>query len=74
MPAFFTLQILWGRQINIEIIITEFYLQSTLTLILFETVGGTPFDAMHKYAPMSNREIRDISNESPSHSLTAESK
>lgn len=47
------------------------YLQSTLTLIRFDTVGGTPFDAIQRYAPMSRREIFVISMEFPSHSSTA---
>lgn len=46
------------------------YLQSTLTLIRFDTVGGTPFDAMQRYAPISRREIFDSSTDSPSHSGT----
>lgn len=46
------------------------HLQSTDTLICLLTVGGMPLLAMHKYAPMSNLEIRDISNVSPSHSAT----
>lgn len=51
-------------------IILIIYVQSTLTLILFETLGGTPFDAIHKYAPIPNRDILESSNVSPSHSLT----
>lgn len=50
------------------------YLQSTLTLMRFETLGGTPFDAMHKYAPMSSLEMRDMVNFSPSHSVTINTK
>lgn len=46
------------------------YSQSTLTLILLETLGGTPLLAMHKYAPISRREILVSSNDSPSHSST----
>lgn len=46
------------------------YLQSTLTLILLLTVGGTPLLAIHKYAPISNREILVNSSVSPSHSET----
>lgn len=47
------------------------YLQSTLTLIRLLTLGGTEFCAMHKYAPMSKRDILVISNISASHSKTA---
>lgn len=46
------------------------YLQSTDTLICLLTVGGMPLLAMHKYAPISNLEIRVISRVSPSHSAT----
>lgn len=46
------------------------YLQSTLTLIRFDTVGGTELAAIHKYAPISSLDILDISNVSPSHSVT----
>ena len=46
-------------------------LQSTLTLILLLTAGGTPLDAIHIYAPISSRLIRVKSKVSPSHSLTA---
>lgn len=46
------------------------YLQSTLTLIRFDTVGGTELAAIHKYAPISSLDILDISNVSPSHSET----
>lgn len=35
-----------------------------------DTVGGTPFVAIHKYAPISNLEIRVISKVSPSNSFT----
>lgn len=50
------------------------YLQSTLTLIRFDTVGGTEFAAIHKYAPISSLDILDISNVSPSHSVTVKKK
>lgn len=46
--------------------------QSTLILILLETLGGTPLVAMHRYAPMSRREMRVSSSVCPSHSSTAE--
>lgn len=48
------------------------YSQSTLTLMRFDTLGGTPFDAIHKYADMSKRDMRAISKTSPSHSVTAD--
>lgn len=48
----------------------KMYLQSTLTLIRFDTVGGTELAAIHKYAPISSLDILDISNVSPSHSVT----
>lgn len=50
--------------------LTAIHSQSTLTLILLETLGGTPLLAMQRYDPMSRREIRDTSNVSPSHSVT----
>lgn len=52
----------------------KMYLQSTLTLIRFDTVGGTEFAAIHKYAPISSLDILDISNVSPSHSVTVKKK
>lgn len=53
-------------------ITNKIYLQSTLTLIRFETATPpTPLDAMQRYAPMSSRDIFDTSNESPSQSDTA---
>lgn len=36
----------------------------------FDTVGGIPFVAIQRYAAISKREIRAISNTSPSHSET----
>lgn len=52
--------------------LVDVHLQSTLTLIRFDTLGGMPLVAMHKYAAMSSRETRAISNTSPSHSVTIE--
>lgn len=48
----------------------KYYSQSTLTLMRLLTVGGTPLDAMQRYAPMSNRLIRFNSSTVPSHSVT----
>lgn len=31
------------------------YVQCTMSMILLLTVGGTPFDAMHRYAPICRR-------------------
>lgn len=51
----------------------RYRLQSMLTLIRFDTLGGMPLVAMHKYAAISKRETRAISNTSPSHSATIKS-
>lgn len=45
-------------------------LQSTETLILLETAGGMPLEAIHMYAPISRRLIRVRSKLSPLCSVT----
>lgn len=42
------------------------YLQCTMSMIRLLTVGGTPFDAMHKYAPMCSLLTRVMLNTEPS--------
>lgn len=49
-----------------KILIYE-YLHSTSKMILFDTEGGTPFVAMHKYAPISFRLTFESGNTSPSY-------
>lgn len=47
------------------------YLQCTMSEIRLLTDGGTPFDAIHKYAPMCNRFTLVIFNKGPSTLETA---
>lgn len=44
---------------------TYMYLQCMLSEMRFETDGGTPFDAMQRYEPISLREIFVSFNTSP---------
>lgn len=48
----------------------ELYLQWTINIIRLLTVGGTPFEAIHRYAPMCNRFTRDMVNVGPSTLIT----
>jgi len=42
------------------------YVQCTMSMILLLTVGGTPFDAMHRYAPICRRFTLVMLNTGPS--------
>ena len=46
--------------------IHKFDLQCTCSMILFDTGDGIPFDAMHKYGPISDRVIPCSSSSFPS--------
>lgn len=46
------------------------YSHCTVSIILLLTVGGIPFEAMHRYAPICNRFILVILKINPSTILT----
>lgn len=49
----------------IDIGYMDVYLQCTISMTLFETVGGIPLLAMHKWAPILSLSTREIENDDP---------
>lgn len=57
----------------LKLMLFEYYLhilQCTMSIILLLTVGGTPLDAMHRYAPICKRLTRVMLNTEPSMLVT----
>lgn len=48
----------------------KLYLHWTMSIMRLLIDGGTPFEAMHKYAPMCSRDTFEIVKVSPSTTLT----